>query len=89
VTYSFLHLQNQSYTTHAVSMLIEATLNISKIEETAENRAVKFKELSLELISIWDYIASIIRPIVQIFCEVLPPTQAKHMWSLVLVLRAT
>lgn len=83
-----LNIEKQTEIRQAMGLLIDATLNLSKREKTGEDRVVAFKELSLKLIDIWGYVATVIRPIVQLFCEVLPPAQAKHMWSLLLILRA-
>ena len=86
---SKLSEEEQNELKNASGMLLEVVLNIAKVRDTPEKRAAEFKEICLKMVKTWSYLISIVKPIVQLFCEVLPPHQAKHMWSLLLFLRAT
>ena len=68
--------------------LLKSAFLISKSLEEPEKNALEFQKLSIELAKKWAPFGSITKPVIQLLCEVLPSFQAKHIWKLLLYLRA-
>jgi hypothetical protein len=69
-------------------VLLEVALNISKEKGTPEERVLDFQKLGIEIAKRWKPFVTIIQPVLQFLCEILPPSQAKHLWQLLLFMRA-
>lgn len=80
--------QEQEKVSRLAGVLLEVALNISKQEETAEERALGLQTLGIEIAKRWKLFVIITRPVVQYLCEILPPSQAKHLWKFLLFMRA-
>lgn len=68
--------------------ILEVALNISKMQKSPDERVLEFQKLGTEIAKRWMYFGTTIKPILQFLCEILPPQQTKHLWKLLLFLRA-
>lgn len=80
--------QEKEKISRLAGVLLEVALNISKKEETPEERASNLQALGIEIAKRWKIFGTLTRPVVQYLCEIVPPSQAKHLWKLLLFLRA-
>ncbi len=86
---SSMDKDQQEEVRYLAGILVDILLSLAKVKKPVEERALQFKEESVKLLSIWDYYGVVGRPIVELFCEILPAGQAKHMWSLLHLFRAS
>jgi len=80
--------QEKEKISRLAGVLLEVALNISKKEETPEERAFNLQVLGIEIAKRWKLFGTITRPVVQYICEIVPPSQAKHLWKLLVFMRA-
>jgi hypothetical protein len=85
---NMLGKEEQENLSRLAGELLEAALNISKMQKSPEERALEFQKLGTEIAKRWTYFATIAKPVLQFLCEILPPNQAKHLWKFLLFLRA-
>ena len=79
--------ETQKRLSDTTGILLEAALNISKLQHDPEERAIAFIALCKEMAKHWDYFAVRSRAIVQALSERLPIEQSKHIWRLLIFLR--
>ncbi len=72
----------------ALSMLSESVFNICAGETEEEGVLTEVERLLTRMVDGWPALAANLRPVVQRFCEEMPPSQAKHFWPLLIRLRA-
>ena len=85
-------LQSQSASStpkdEAVLVLLESALNLSRSTETDDNILPEFANLVTGMVEAWSALISDFRPVVQRFVDELPISQARHLYPLLLRLRA-
>lgn len=79
--------QEKDKVSRLAGVLLEVALNISKKEGTPEEKALKLQTLGIEIAKRWKLFVTITRPILQYLGEILPPSQGKHLWKLLLFMR--
>ena len=82
-----LDQETQKSLSDITGILLEAALNISKLQDNPEKRAIAFTKLCKEMAKYWDYFGLRSKPIVQALSERLPVEQSKHIWRLLIFLR--
>ena len=70
-----------------VGAMLEVSLNISKLRNALEERAITFAEFGKEAAKYWDYFAIRSRPVIQTLSERLPVEQSRHVGRLLIFLR--
>ena len=72
----------------ALSMLSESVFSMCACETEEEGVLTEAERLLTQMVDEWPALAANLRPVVQRFCEEMPPSQAKHFWPLLIRLRA-
>ncbi len=86
--FSMLGDQEKENVSRLAGVLLEVALNISKKKASPEERALEFQKLGIEIAKRWKPFITITQPLLQYLSEILPPSQAKHFWKLLLFMRA-
>lgn len=87
-TFNSMNDEEKKQVANIAGILLETVRNISKSFDILDERVQEFEGLSQEISYIWPIFARLIKPIIQLLCEILPPSQAKYMWKLLLFLRS-
>lgn len=82
-----LDQETQKSLSDTTGILLEAALNISKLQDNPEKRAIVFTELCKDIAKHWDYFGLRSKAIVQALSDRLPIEQSKYIWRLLIFLR--
>ncbi len=76
-------------TEQTAALLLESALNVSRSVRPPEQLLPEFSDLITQMLDAWPKMAHLFRPVVQRVCEELPIAAARHVYPLVLRLRAS